>query len=111
MKVKANIRENITCNKENLKKYLPECYSCMVGKLLYSKTVTLISFNSDHHVITSNNVIKVQKKLKSDILTLYFAYNFTLEATEIIHKSGGIAFYIQDFPWTDERYHEITNKL
>ena len=108
---KVSMKHNIYCNYENLKKYLPERYVTLVSKSYYGEMVNLISFSIDKTAITSSEVIKVQKKIaNTEIRTFYFARCFTIEATKLISESNGVAFYLQDFPWFDERYNLIRGR-
>lgn len=105
---KMSIKLEINCNYENLNKYLPVRYTTLVSKSYYNKIVNIISFSIDKTAITSGEIIKAQKKISNtEIKTLYFARCFTIEATKLISESNGVAFYLQDYPWFDERYNHI----
>lgn len=102
------IREEVYCDENNLRKYLPARYRALVGKTFYGQTVTLICFPIGRTAITSKNCKKIMKKIKNSNLTLlYFARCFTIEAIKIINESNGEAFSLIDFAWTDDRYHQI----
>lgn len=106
--MKIIIREEICCNKSNLKKYLPARYVSLVNKKYYKQIVTLVCFPTDQTAITSKNVEKALKKVKNQNITvLYFAQGFTLEAINIINDKSGAAFALREFPWTDDSYNHI----
>lgn len=105
---KVSMKQNIYCNRENLNKYLPERYAALVSKSCYGETVNFISFSIDKTAITSSEVIKALKRIaNTEIRTFCFARCFTMEAAEFISERNGVAFYMQDFPWSDERYNLI----
>lgn len=106
--MKINIKVQVYCNHSNLEKYLPAQYVSLIGKNYYGEVVNLVSFSIDKTTITSSEVKKAQRKLsETDLKTLYFARCFTIEASKLITESNGVAFYLIDFPWFDERYNII----
>lgn len=106
--MKVIIREEVHCDNNNMKKYLPAQYLPLVNKNFYNKTVALVCFPADKSAITSSCIVKARKKIKNtnaDIL--YFAHCFTMEAIKLIQESNGSALSVIEFPWTDERYNQI----
>lgn len=105
--MKVIIQEEIKCDYDNLKKYLPARYIPLVNKNFYNQTVSVICF-SDKEVVTSGNLKKVVKKIKNmDITPFFFARCFTAEAGTIVNEMNGVLFPLIDFPWTDESYNRI----
>lgn len=106
--MKIEIRKEIYCDYENMKKYLTPQYLSLVNKNFYGKVVNMICFPIGADAITSGNIKKVLKKINNpDVLTLYFAKCFTLEAIKIINENNGVVCAVIEFPWTDERYNRI----
>lgn len=106
--MRISIKPGIYCNYENLNKYLLKRYVSLVSRSYYGETVNLICFSIDKTAITSAEIIRAQKRVaNTEIRTFYFARCFTIEATKIISESNGVAFYIHDFPWYDERYNSV----
>lgn len=106
--MKVEIRKEIYCDYDNMKKYLNPQYLPLVNKNFYGKVVNMICFPIGTNTITSSNINKVLKKINdSDALTLYFARCFTLEAIKIINENNGSVCAVIKFPWTDESYHRI----
>ncbi len=109
--MKIVIKSGIFCDYANLKKYLSAQYISLVSKCYYGEIVNLVCFPADD-TITSSKVIKAQKKItNTEVQTLYFARCFTMEAVEVISESNGTAFYLKDFPWTDESYNNVRNNI
>jgi hypothetical protein len=110
--MKVLVKCEIDCNYENLKKYIPARYVSLVSQSYYGETVNFVCFPIDKHSITSKEILKAQKKIATpEMKTFYFAHNFTLEASEAIGDSNGIAFYEQDYPWTDEKVKHYRNDI
>lgn len=110
--MKVIIREEIKCDHDNLKKYLPSRFVPLVHKRFFGQTVTLICFPNVSEVVTSNGLKKALKKVKNtDITVLFFAYNFTVEAVKIINETGGEEFTFSNFDWKDEEYSRIRNSI
>lgn len=106
--MKINVKTQVYCDYENLKKFLPSQYISLVDRLNYGEVVNLVCFCVDKTVITSSEVRKAQQKLSSiNLKTFYFARCFTIEASELIAENDGVAFCLIDFPWTDESYNRI----
>ncbi|MDE6788630.1 MAG: hypothetical protein K2J47_04835 [Ruminococcus sp.] len=106
--MKIIIKEEIICDYNNIKKYLPSQYASLVDRSFYGKTVTLIFFPDNKRTVTSSNIIKARKKLKNtDIIILYIARCFTIEATKVISESNGVALSLINFLWTDDSYNQI----
>ena len=106
--MKISIKPAIYCNYENLNKYLSKRYITLVSRSYYGETVNIICFSIDKTAITSAEIIKAQKRVaNAEIRTFYFARCFTVEATKLISEGNGVAFYIHDFPWYDERYNRV----
>ena len=106
--MKIFIKDEIYFNYENLSKYLPKRYITLVNRSYYGETVNIICFSIDKTAITSAEIIKAQKRVaNAEIRTFYFARCFTVEATKLISEGNGVAFYIHDFPWYDERYNSV----
>lgn len=106
--MKIIIREEVSCDNRNLKKYLPARYVSLVDKNYNKEIVTLVCFPADQIAITSKNVEKALKKINNQNVTvLYFARCFTLEAIKIINEKNGAAFALIEFPWTDDSYNQI----
>ncbi|HEZ7986783.1 MAG TPA: hypothetical protein RWO09_07605 [Ruminococcus sp.] len=105
--MKAEIRKEIYCSYDNMKKYLPPQYIDLVNKNFYGKVINIVCFPIGT-TIASGNIKKVLKKINnSDTVTLYFARCFTLDAIEMIRENNGEACAGIEFPWTDERYNRI----
>ena len=95
-----------------MKKYLPPQFACLLDRSFYGKTVTLVCFPDDKLTVTSNCLLKTQKKIKNkDVDVLYFARCLTIEAEKIICESNGTAFALIGFPWTDDRYNRIRSGI
>lgn len=106
--MKTYIKHEIYCSYENLKKYLPARYVTLVNRNCYGETVNLICFSIDKTAITGGEITKAQKRIaNTKIRTFYFARCFTVEAIKLIGESNGAAFYLIDFPWSDEGYNHI----
>lgn len=106
--MKINIKAQVYCDYDNLEKNLSAQYVSLVGKSYYGEVVNLVSFSVGKTAITSSEVKKAQRKLSgTDFKTFYFARCFTIEASKLITESNGVAFYLNDFPWFDERYNII----
>ncbi len=109
--MKINIKAHVYCDYGNLEKNLSAQYVSLVGKSYYGEVVNLVSFSVDKTAITSSDVKKAQRKLSgTDLKTFYFARCFTIEASKLITESNGVAFYLNDFPWFDERYNIIRGR-
>lgn len=109
--MKVIIREEINCDYDNLKKYLPSQFLPLVHRRFYDQTVTLICFPVNK-TVTSNCLKKALKKVKNtNITALFFARCFTVEAVKIINETGGEIFVLSGFPWTDESYNHIRESL
>lgn len=106
--MKAEIRKNVYCSYDNMKKYLNQQYLELVNKNFYGKIINIVCFPIGINTVTSTNVKKVMKKFNAkDITTLYFARCFTIEAINLINDNNGAVCAIIEFPWTDERYNQI----
>lgn len=106
--MKAEIRKEIYCSYDNIKKFLNTQYVDLVNKNFYGKVVNMICFPIGANAVTSGNIKKVLKKINNpDTVTLYFARCFTLDAIKIINENNGEACAIIEFPWTDESYNRI----
>lgn len=102
------IKTGVYCNHENLKKYLPAQYVVLVSKCYYGENANLICFSADKNAVTSSEIIKARKKIDNvKFRSFYFARCFTVEAIKIITENNDAAFYLNDFPWFDERYNII----
>ncbi|MGN0600344.1 MAG: hypothetical protein ACI4JK_10670 [Oscillospiraceae bacterium] len=106
--MKINIKTQVYCDYENLKKFLPTQYISLVDRFNYGEVVNLVCFCVDKTAITGSEVKKAQQKLSgTNSKTFYFARSFTIEASKLIAENNGAAFCLIDFPWTDERYNRI----
>lgn len=106
--MKISVKLKVPCSYDNLKKHLPARYVLMVSNNYYGETVNLVWFSIDKGAITSGEILKAQKRIgNTEIRTLYFARCFTIEASALIAERNGAAFYLNDFPWFDERYHRM----
>ena len=106
--MKIIIREEICCDDRNLKKFLPARYASLVSINFYNQIVTFVCFPVDQTAITSKHVEKAFKKIKNkNVVVLYFARCFTLDAVKIISEKKGEIFSLIEFPWTDAKYNQI----
>lgn len=109
---KPFVRRDVTISYDNLCKYIDKRLVDMVDRSFFGTVCNIVSFHIDDHAVMSRDIIRIQKKLEdSSSRTMYFAYNFTLEAVDLINSSGGAAFYMQDFPWTDQRLAAVRNSI
>ncbi|MBQ1463566.1 MAG: hypothetical protein IIZ18_02030 [Ruminococcus sp.] len=109
---KPFVKRDVTVNYDNLCKYIDKRLVDMVDRSFFGNVCNIVSFHIDSNAVMSRDILKVQKKLEgSNSRTMYFAYNFTLEAVDLINDSGGAAFYMQDFPWTDQRLAAVRNSI
>lgn len=106
--MKVEIRKNVYCSYDNMKKYLNQQYFELVNKNFYGKTINIVCFPTDIRTVTSTNVKKVMKKFNdNDVITLYFAHCFTIDAINLINEKNDAACAVIEFPWTDESYKQI----
>ena len=78
------------------------------GRNFYNQIVTFVCFPVDQTAITSKHVEKAFKKIKNkNVVVLYFARCFTLDAVKIISEKKGEIFSLIEFPWTDAKYNQI----
>ncbi|MBP3242579.1 MAG: hypothetical protein J6L99_01845 [Ruminococcus sp.] len=109
---KPFVKRDILIDYTTLCKYIDKRLVDMVDRSFFGTVCNIVSFHIDSNAVMSRDIIKVQKKLEgSNSRTMYFAYNFTLEAVDLINDSGGAAFYMQDFPWTDQRLSAVRNSI
>lgn len=106
--MRTSVIEEIQYRYESLQKRLPARFRPLLDQRMDGRVVTLVVFPDNRSVVTGACVLKACKQIqKPDVLTLFFARCFTLEAQALIGERGGRALALIECPWTDESYHAI----
>lgn len=110
--MKIIVKEKILC--KDIKKHLPKCYCDLFPTSFGNEGqyVNMIVFPYDRKggVITSRYIQKGFQKIKDPaLLTVCFAWCFSVEAESLIKENNGLIFNLNDFEWTDESWFKYKN--
>lgn len=93
-----------------IQKYLPAYYRDLIPTNAPADgLMNIVMFPLSGKVIFGRQAAKAAEKIDNGLKTLFFSYNFTREATELIHAHGGLIFTTSNFDWSDNDWKKYKN--
>ena len=88
---------------KHLHKVVTRKYSIQVQQS--NDIVSAVFYPKDEFVVTSAQIIKGIKKLENcETTKIAIAYNFSVEAEQILREHGFQLVKYSNFPWTDDKW-------